>query len=91
MQTLDDMDDVEEDDNGLLLRQLLLLDDVVLQVDETSVLVAEVVGHQTVQHQTQPLSQSTRQLHLATAVDSLLLSVVLGVTKGDFAGDVKII
>ena len=86
MQTLDNVDDVEKDDDGLLLGQLFLLDHIVLQVDETRVLVAEVVWHQTVKHQTQSLSQSTCQLHLATAVDSLLLSVVLGVSKGEFSG-----
>ena len=78
MQTLNDAHNVEEYDNGLFLCQLFLLDDVMLKVDQTCVLTTKVVWYQAVENETQPLFESTSQLHLTTVTEAFFLGFVLG-------------
>ena len=70
-------DNIKEDDNGLFLCQLLLLDDKVLQVDEVCVLVTKLVVHQAVQHQNEAATQPTSVLCLTMATKPLLQCLIL--------------
>jgi len=47
---VDDADNVEEDDDGLLLGQSFLADDVVLQVHEVRHLVGELIRDDTIKN-----------------------------------------
>lgn len=55
MQGLHDTHDVIEDHHSLPLTEPLLLDDIVLEVNEVSRLVTEIMGAEAVQHQTDAL------------------------------------
>lgn len=69
---LHNADHIVEDDDGLPLAESLLLDDVMLEINQIGRLVAEVVGTQAVEHQTDTF------LHLAHFVGLQVLHDFVG-------------
>ena len=64
MQVLYDAYNVKENDNGLFFRQLLLLNDIVLEVHQVSRLVAEVMWHEAVKNKTKTFAKIAICLNL---------------------------
>ena len=64
MKVLDNANNVEEDEDGLLLGEFLLFNHVVLQVDEIGSFGAVVVWDEAVQHQAQPLTHPSERFNM---------------------------
>lgn len=73
MKTFHNPDNIVEYNNGLLLRQFFLLDDIMLEVDEICVLGAEVMRGETVEDETEALLPLPRVLDTPRCVEDLSL------------------